>query len=228
MIEMHKVDVVYDDGNQGLKSIDLHINDGEIVYVTGHSGAGKTSLLRLLYGDLYPARGIVRFDKKIISHLKSTHISYLRREIGVVFQDFKLLDDLTVYENLVIPLEIFYLSKNLIQERIYNVLRQLDMFTHRDFLVKKLSGGEKQRVALARALINEPMLILADEPTGNLDIKNADKVMDILLHKSVKGTTTLIATHDQRIIKEYPGRVIHLDHGKITYDSGGARKQTSG
>ncbi|PLX66327.1 MAG: cell division ATP-binding protein FtsE [Denitrovibrio sp.] len=228
MIEMHKVDVVYDDGNVGLKGIDVHINSGEIVYITGHSGAGKTSLLRLLYGDLAPSRGIVRFDNRIISHLRSKGIAYLRREIGVVFQDLKLLEDKTVYENLMLPLEIFYLQKNLIQERIYSLLKQLDIFTHRDFPVKKLSGGEKQRVALARALINEPMLILADEPTGNLDSKNADKVMDIILRKSSKGSTTLIATHDQRIIKEYPGRVIHLDHGMVTYDSGGKRNQSVG
>lgn len=228
MIEMHKVAVVFEDGNQGLKNIDLYITKGEIVYITGHSGAGKTSLLRLLYGDLAPARGIVRFDNKIISHLKSKGTAYLRRDIGVVFQDFKLLEDCTVYENLVLPLEIFYLSKKQIQEKIYSLLKQLDIFTHRDFPVKKLSGGEKQRVALARALINEPVLILADEPTGNLDAKSADNVMDILLNKSNKGSTTLIATHDQRIIKEYPGRIIHLDHGNITYDSGGVRKQSGG
>jgi len=224
VIELHKVDVVYEDGNQGLKAVDLHISDGELVYITGNSGAGKTSLLRLLYADLEPARGIVKLDKKNIGRLKSNSIAYLRRDIGVVFQDFKLIEDMTVYENLTLPLEIFYLSKNIIQERIYTLLRQLDIFTHRDFPVKKLSGGEKQRVALARALINEPVLVLADEPTGNLDIKNADKVMDILLNKTAKGTTILIATHDQRIIKEYPGRIIQLDNGKINYDSAGGRK----
>lgn len=167
--------------------------------------------------------------KKNIGHLKSQNIAYLRRDIGVVFQDFKLLEDETVYDNLKLPLEIFYLNKNIIQDKIYSLLKQLDMFTHRDFLVRKLSGGEKkQRVALARALINDPMLLLADEPTGNLDIINADKVMDILLNKSNKGTTTLIATHDQRIIKEYPGRIIYLEHGKLAYDSAGGRKLSNG
>lgn len=224
MIELHKVDVVFEDGSQGLRTIDLHITKGELVYITGNSGAGKTSLLRLLYGDLAPARGVVKLEKKNLGHLKSKQVAYLRRDIGIVFQDFKLLEDLTVYENVMLPLEIFYLPKKLVQERIYTLLRQLDIFTHRDFAVKKLSGGEKQRVALARALINEPYVVLADEPTGNLDPKNADNVMDILLHKTKKGTTTLIATHDQRIIKEYPGRIIYLEHGKITYDSTSGRK----
>ncbi|XOB64885.1 cell division ATP-binding protein FtsE [Deferribacteres bacterium DY0037] len=228
MVELHKVDVVYDDGNQGLKSIDLHIERGELIYITGNSGAGKTSLLRLLYGDLIPARGVIKLDNKNIGHLRSKSIAYLRRDIGVVFQDFKLLEDMTVYENLMLPLEIFYLSSQVIQDRIFSLLKQLDLFTHRDFAVKKLSGGEKQRVALARAIINEPILLLADEPTGNLDSRNADKVMDMLLHKTAKGTTTLIATHDQRILKEYPGRIIYLEHGKISYDSAGGRRFTHG
>lgn len=228
MIELHKVDIVYEDGNKGLKSIDLHINQGELVYVTGSSGAGKTSLLRLLYGDLEPARGIVKLENKNINQLKDNSISYLRRDIGIVFQDFKLLEDMTVYENLMLPLEIFYLPAKLIKDKIYSLLKQLDIFTHRDFKVKKLSGGEKQRVAIARAIINDPVLVLADEPTGNLDAKNADKVMDMLLNKTNKGTTTLIATHDQRIIKEYPGRIIHLDEGKLSYDSAGGRKLGNG
>lgn len=228
MIELHKVDVTYEDGNQGLKSIDLHVEQGELIYITGNSGAGKTSLLRLLYADLHPSRGVVKLDNKNISHLKHKNIAYLRRDIGIIFQDFKLLEDMTVYENIMLPLEIFYLSPVLMQERIYELLRQLEIFTHRNFTVKKLSGGEKQRVALARALVNEPMLLLADEPTGSLDTKNADMVMDIILNKTKKGTTTFIATHDQRIIKEYPGRIIHLNSGKIDYDSAGGRKSING
>jgi len=228
MLELHKVDVVFEDGSQGLKALDLHIESGELVYITGNSGAGKTSLLRLFYSDLTPSRGIVKLEKRNISQMKSKNIAYLRRDVGVVFQDFKLLEDLTVYENLMLPLEIFYLNKKLIQERIHSLLKQLDIFPNRNFPVKKLSGGEKQRVAVARALINEPVLMLADEPTGNLDIKNADRVMDILLNKTAKGTTTLIATHDTRIIKEYPGRIITLDNGKLVYDSAGGRKLNHG
>jgi cell division transport system ATP-binding protein len=228
MVELHKVDVTYEDGNQGLKAVDLHVEQGELIYITGNSGAGKTSLLRLLYADLAPSRGVVKLENKNISHLKHKSVAYLRRDIGIIFQDFKLLEDMTVYENVMLPLEIFYLSPSLIQERIFELLRALDIFQLRDFRVQKLSGGEKQRVALARALVNEPMLLLADEPTGSLDSKNADLVMDIILNKTKKGTTTFIATHDQRIIKEYPGRIIHLIHGKIDYDSAGGRKSIHG
>jgi len=222
MVELHKIDVTYEDGNSGLSGIDLHVAKGELVYVTGHSGAGKTTLLRLLYADLEASRGVIKLDRQSLSNMKQHSIAYLRRNIGVVFQDFKLIDDMTVYDNLKLPLEIFYLSKELIQERIYTLLKELNIFGHRDSLVKKLSGGEKQRVAVARALINDPFLILADEPTGSLDPKNADKIMDMLLNKTTKGTTIFIATHDQRIIKEYPGRIIYLEKGKLNYDSQGA------
>jgi cell division transport system ATP-binding protein len=221
MIELHKVDVTYEDGSQGLSSIDIHIQSGELVYVTGYSGAGKTTLLRLLYADLIASRGIVKLDNQNLSNIKSKNIAYLRRNIGVIFQDFKLLEELTVYENLTLPLEIFYLSQKLIQERVYSLLKELNIFVHRNSKVKKLSGGEKQRVAVARALINDPSLVLADEPTGSLDPKNADKIMDMLLNKTQKGTTILIATHDQRIMKEYPGRVVYLERGKLSYDSQG-------
>jgi cell division transport system ATP-binding protein len=219
MIDIRKVDVTYEDGNKGLSNIDLQIDKGELVYVTGSSGAGKSTLLRLMYADIMPSRGIVKLEGQDIGNMNHNSKAFLRRNVGVIFQDFKLLEESTVYDNLVLPLDIFYLSKSVIEPRIHNILKALDIFTHRDSLVKKLSGGEKQRVAVARALLNDPLIVVADEPTGSLDPKNADKIMDMLLHKTSKGTTILIATHDQRIIKEYPGRVLYLDRGKITFDS---------
>lgn len=219
MIELHNVDVVYEDGYKGLSNINLFINKGELVYVTGSSGAGKSTLLRLMYADLLPSKGIVKLEGQNIGSMSHKNIAFLRRNVGVIFQDYKLLEDMTVYENLTLPLEIFYLSKNMIQQKIYTLLKGLDIFQHRDSTVKKLSGGEKQRVAAARAMLNEPFIVVADEPTGSLDAKNADKLMDMLLHKIKKGTTILISTHDQRLIEEYPGRVIHLDSGKLIYDS---------
>lgn len=219
MIEFYRVDVVYEDGYKGLTGINLHIPKGELVYITGSSGAGKSTLLRLIYADLLPSKGIVKLEGQSLNNMNHKNIAYLRRNIGVIFQDYKLLEDMTVYENLTLPLEIFYLSESKIQERVFRLLKVLDIFQHRDAKVKKLSGGEKQRVAVARALLNDPFIMVADEPTGSLDSANADKVMDMLLHKSSKGTTILIATHDQRIIREFPGRVLHLDKGVIVYDS---------
>ncbi len=219
MIDIRKVDVTYEDGNKGLSNIDLQIDKGELVYVTGSSGAGKSTLLRLMYADIMPSRGIVKLEGQDIGGMNHNSRAFLRRNVGVIFQDFKLLEDATVYENLVLPLEIFYLSNSVIEPKIHHILKALDIFQHRNSDVKKLSGGEKQRVAVARALLNDPLIVVADEPTGSLDPKNADKIMDMLLHKSAKGTTILIATHDQRIIKEYPGRVIYLDRGKLTFDS---------
>ncbi|TVZ36681.1 cell division ATP-binding protein FtsE [Seleniivibrio woodruffii] len=219
MIQIHKVDVIYEDGNKGLSNIDLQIDKGELVYVTGSSGAGKSTLLRLMYADIMPSKGVVKVEGQNIGSMNHNSVAFLRRNVGVIFQDFKLLEEQTVYENLVLPLEIFYLNKSVIESKIHGILKALDIFTHRDSVVKKLSGGEKQRVAVARALLNDPFIVVADEPTGSLDAKNADKIMDMLLHKTAKGTTILIATHDQRIIKEYPGRVLYLDKGRITYDS---------
>jgi len=219
MIQIHKVDVTYEDGNKGLSNIDLQIDKGELVYVTGSSGAGKSTLLRLMYADIMPSKGVVKVEGQNIGSMNHNSVAFLRRNVGVIFQDFKLLEEQTVYENLILPLEIFYLNKGVIESKIHGILKALDIFSHRDSVVKKLSGGEKQRVAVARALLNDPFIVVADEPTGSLDAKNADKIMDMLLHKTVKGTTILIATHDQRIIKEYPGRVLYLDKGRITYDS---------
>jgi len=222
MIELYKVDVVYDDGYKGLSGVDLHIQKGELVYITGNSGAGKSTLLRLLYADLMPSKGMVKVEGQNLDSMNHKSIAFMRRNVGVIFQDYKLLEDMTVFDNLALPLEVYYMPKKVIQEKVYHLLKQLDIFQHRDNIVKILSGGEKQRVAVARALLNEPFVLIADEPTGSLDEKNADKVMDMLLHKSVKGTTILIATHDQRIIKQYPGRILHLDSGKLVYDSKGA------
>ncbi|MGE4319696.1 MAG: cell division ATP-binding protein FtsE [Deferribacterales bacterium] len=219
MIELYKVEVVYDDGYKGLTEIDLHIERGELVYVTGNSGAGKSTLLRLLYADLMPSRGIVKVEGQNLGNMNHKSVAFMRRNVGVIFQDYKLLEDATVFDNLALPLEIYYMKKSVIRDKVYNLLKMLDIFQHRDSVVQKLSGGEKQRVAVARALLNEPFVMVADEPTGSLDAKNADKVMDMLLHKSAKGTTILIATHDQRIIKEFPGRVIQLDRGRLVYDS---------
>ncbi|MEF3254688.1 MAG: ATP-binding cassette domain-containing protein, partial [Deferribacterales bacterium] len=180
MIKFFNVTVNFFGEKRALDNISLHIPKGDFVYITGESGAGKSTLLRLIYADLLPTKGVVLVSNKDISHISKGSIPYLRRNIGVVFQDFKLLEDRTVYENVKMALEIFYLEKRSVENRILPLLRRLGLYSRRETLVKKLSGGEKQRVAIARALINEPSIILADEPTGNLDHERAEDIMSLL------------------------------------------------
>lgn len=221
MIKFYNVNVSFFGEKKALDGISLKIAPGEFLYVTGESGAGKSTMLRLIYADLPTTRGVVMVDGQNVGTMKQSAVPYLRRCIGVVFQDFKLLEEKTVYENLRMALEIYYLKPSVIQEKIYTLLRRLGIFVKRDTIVKKLSGGEKQRVAIARALINEPKVILADEPTGNLDDDNADIIMSLLLENRDKGSTVIVATHDKRLMEKFPARAIELKYGKIKTDTTG-------
>ena len=225
MIKLYNVNVSFFGEKKTLDGINLKVQPGSFLYITGESGAGKSTLLRLIYADLNPTRGIVMVDGQNVSHMDHKTIPYLRRGIGVVFQDFKLLEEKTVYENIAMALEIYYLKPRLIEEKIHSLLRKLGIFIKRDETVKKLSGGEKQRVAIARALINEPKVILADEPTGNLDNDNADKIMRLLFESCDNGSTIIVATHDHRLINLFPARVLELKKGKISFDSASKIKQ---
>lgn len=219
MIKLYNVNVSFFGEKKALDGVNLKIAPGEFLYITGESGAGKSTLLRLIYADLNPTRGIVMVDGQNVSNMNHKTIPYLRRSIGVVFQDFKLLEEKTVYDNLRMALEIYYLKPKVMEEKIFPLLRKLGIFVKRDTIVKKLSGGEKQRVAIARALINEPKVILADEPTGNLDNDNADSIMRLLLENRDKGSTVIVATHDQRLMEHFPARMVELKYGKIKSDS---------
>ncbi|MGA1847350.1 cell division ATP-binding protein FtsE [Deferribacter abyssi] len=218
MIDFHNVSVSFIGDKKALNNVSFKIDRGEFVYITGKSGAGKSTLLRLIYADLYPTSGIVLVGKKNVSYITKNSIPYLRRNIGVIFQDFKLLEDYTVYENIKIALEIFYLDKAHMENKIIPLLHKLDIFKRRNTVVKKLSGGEKQRVAIARALINEPLIILADEPTGNLDPERAETTIKLLQDIAKNGSTVLVATHDEYMINKYPARVIKLENGKLVSD----------
>lgn len=218
MIKFFNVTVSFFQEKKALDNVSLKVDKGEFVYITGASGAGKSTLLRLIYADLVPTKGIVLVANKDIGNITRNSIPYLRRNIGVVFQDFKLLEERTVYENVFMSLEIFYMDKKDVDNKIFSILKRLGLYSRRDAIVKKLSGGEKQRVAIARALINEPSIILADEPTGNLDLERSYDIMQLLQNIARQGSTVLVATHDVNLINRFKARVVKLKNGKVESD----------
>ena len=215
MIQMHNVSLAYQKDATALRNIDLKIGKGEFVFLTGASGAGKTTLLRLLYGALVATRGQVLIDGQNLSRLSASQIPYLRRAIGVVFQDFKLLQNRTVFENVAVTLEVLGWGRADIGKKTMHILKQMGIESKYDLITQRLSGGEQQRVALARALVNDPKILLADEPTGNLDDANKNQILTIFKEANVRGTTVIVATHDRRLIEHGHKRLITLNKGEI-------------
>ena len=179
LVKFVNVGVSFTGGYQALNNVNIEIKSGEFVYIIGKSGAGKSTLLRLIYADLLPIRGVISVEGRDLNLMKRIEVPFLRRQIGVVFQDYKLLENLSVFDNVKLGLDIFYMKRSQAKERIWPLLKRVGMFEKRDDIVKNLSGGEKQRVAIARALINDPKIILADEPTGNLDMENAENIISV-------------------------------------------------
>ena len=202
-----------------LSGISMKISKGEFVFLTGVSGAGKSTLLKLLYGALRPTRGQVVVDGVNVTKLPVSQIPYLRRKVGVVFQDFKLLPNRTILENVALTLEVLGWSKKDISKRVYHLLKQVGLEHKINSTPLRLSGGEQQRVAMARALVNEPKIILADEPTGNLDEASKDQVLAILREANIRGSTVVVATHDRRLIESCHKRIVVLDKGHIVEDA---------
>ncbi len=215
MIQMHNVSLAYQKDATALNGITLRIEKGEFVFLTGPSGAGKTTLLRLLYGALTPTRGQVLIDGQNVSRMAASQIPILRRCIGVVFQDFKLLPNRTVFENVSITLEVLGWGRADIGKKVMHVLKQMGMEGKINLTPQRLSGGEQQRVALARALVNEPKILVADEPTGNLDDANKNQILNIFKEANVRGTTVVVATHDRRLIDNCHKRLVILNKGEI-------------
>jgi cell division transport system ATP-binding protein len=219
MIQMYHVDMRYSGGAYGLRDVSLHVERGEFVFLTGSSGAGKTSLLRLLFAAEKPAAGQVVVSGRNLSRLKAAQVPQLRREIGVVFQDFKLLNERSVFENVAVTLEIAGASRREIRARVWSILKRLGLGHRLDHRPRALSGGEQQRVAIARALVNDPPLVLADEPTGNLDPELARDIMDIIADAHARGTTVIVATHDPTLLERYRHRLLVLENGHLVQDS---------
>ena len=218
MIKLYNVSMIFEHEKRALDNISLQIGHGEFVYITGSSGAGKTTLLRLIYADIIPSHGVVMIADKDVSRIEGGSIPYLRRNLGVVFQDYRLIESKTVYENLVLSLEIFYMSRKKMSSLIFPLLKILEIFSRRNTVVKYLSGGEKRRVAIARALIDDPPIILLDEPTSNVDENKSDGIIR-LLQKLSGHKTVVVATHDQNLINKFPSRRIGLSNGKLVFVS---------
>jgi len=198
-----------------LEQITLKIHKGEFVYLIGKTGAGKTTLLRLIYLDLFPSQGNVIVEKYSSSSIRKNQIPYLRRKVGVVFQDFKLLSDRNVYDNIAFALQVIGLKKKEIKSRVLSVLTQVGLNHKRYHMPELLSGGEKQRVGIARALVNEPFILLADEPTGNLDPDASRDILELLEKINQGGTAVCMATHNYDLIRLAPHRTVLLENGQI-------------
>jgi cell division transport system ATP-binding protein len=218
MIQLHNVFMSYQRDLPALNGVTIHVPKGDFVFLTGASGAGKSTLLKLLYGALQPTRGQVIVDGQNVTRIAPREIPYLRRSMGVVFQDFKLLPNRTVLENVAITLEVQGVGKKEIGRKVYQILKQVGLEHKLNSSPLRLSGGEQQRVALARALVNEPKILLADEPTGNLDDANKEQILTIFKEANIRGTTVVVATHDRRVIDNSYKRVIVLDKGHVVED----------
>lgn len=214
MIEFFNVSVVTQN-RQLLKQITLEIHRGEFIYLIGKTGAGKTTLLRLIYLDLFPSQGNVIVEKYSSSNIRRKQIPYLRRKVGVVFQDFKLLPDRNVYENIAFALQVIGTKRREMRGRVLSILTQVGLNHKRYHMPELLSGGEKQRVAIARALVNEPFILLADEPTGNLDPDASRDILELLERINKGGTAVCMATHNYDLIRFAPHRTVILDNGQI-------------
>ena len=214
MIQLFHVYKAYGPETQALVDVSLEIDKGEFVFLTGPSGAGKSTLLKLIFCAERPTRGQLLVEGRNVGRLSARAVPYLRRNIGVVFQDFKLLNRSTVEENVAIALEVVGAPRRLVRQKTYAVLKQVGLAHRLHQFPPRLSGGEQQRVAIARALVNEPQVLLADEPTGNLDQERSLEILSLLETASAKGTTIVVATHDQRLL-DRGKRIIAIENGRL-------------
>ncbi len=218
MIRLQNVTKIYDNGVKALSDITLYIRKGEFVFLVGSSGAGKSTLTKLIYREELPSRGQIVFDGKSVTRMRPGQVPYLRRKIGMVFQDFRLLPRKTVTENVAFALEVTGASGREIKRAVPTVLNMVGLTEKADAYPEHLSGGEQQRVSVARAIVNNPILIIADEPTGNLDPETSWDLMKLFLNINRRGTTVIMATHAWDIVDAMKKRVVELSGGRIVRD----------
>ncbi|PWI57645.1 cell division ATP-binding protein FtsE [Sulfoacidibacillus thermotolerans] len=218
MIEMQDVWKEYENGVTALSGVSVRIPQGSFVYVVGPSGAGKSTFIKLMYRQERPTKGHIFVGGFNIERLRESQIPIMRRHVGVVFQDYKLLQQLTVAENIAFALEVIEASRRTIQKRVQEVLELVGLEDKRNMLPRELSGGEQQRVAIARALVNKPKVVVADEPTGNLDPDNSWAILKLLERVNDRGTTIVMATHNRELVNACKKRVIAIENGRISRD----------
>lgn len=218
MVEMKDVSVVYSGGVDALHHVNLKINDGDFAFVVGPSGAGKSTLIKLILKEINPSSGSVLVNGYNLGKLRKRQIPSLRRTIGFVFQDFRLISSMTVYENIAFVLRVIDAPPRYINRRVPYVIDLVGLNGKADSYPNELSGGEMQRVAIARALVNDPQLIIADEPTGNIDPELSYEIVELLQAINDSGTTILMVTHEHSLVRHFGGRIININQGHIIFD----------
>ena len=221
MIEFSHVSKTYGAGSRAVKDVNLTIGDGEFVFVVGRSGSGKSTLIKMLLKEVEPTRGRIVVNDMDLGRMPRRFVPKYRRRLGVVFQDFRLLKDLTVFENVAFAQRVIGVPGRVIRETVPEMLRLVGLSAKYKAYPRQLSGGEQQRVAIARALINNPEVLLADEPTGNLDSFHTHEIMSLLEEINQRGTTVVVVTHSQEMVAEMKKRVITMDRGVVIRDVGG-------
>jgi cell division transport system ATP-binding protein len=227
MIHFYHVTKRFDRYSTALQDVTFHIDKGEFVFLTGPSGAGKSTLLKLILRQIRPSEGQIVVNGRNLSAMKRSQLPYFRREIGMVFQDFKLIERMTVFENLSFILTVLGLSPKEHKKKAYSALRAVSLHHKLNAYPLQLSGGEQQRVAIARALINDPLMLIADEPTGNLDPDLSKDILQIFADANLRGSTVLLASHDRDLVHRSSRRVIALDHGSIVEEKQAAPEKAA-
>lgn len=218
MVELKNVSVAYNKGNNVINGIDIRIEDGDFTFIVGASGAGKSTLIKLLLKEVDASEGTVVVNGYNLRTLKRSRIPKFRRTIGVVFQDFRLIPTMTVYENIAFVLRVINAPRSYIKKRVSYVIGLMGLQDKKKSYPTELSGGEQQRVAIARALVNDPKLLIADEPTGNVDPELSHEIVGLLKAINQCGTTVVMVTHEHELVKHFGGRLININQGTVIYD----------
>lgn len=220
MIQFKNVSKTYSTGTDALHDVSLQIDKGEFVFIVGASGAGKSTFLKLIMHETTPTSGEIIVNGQNLNKMKRRQIPYLRRTMGIVFQDFRLIDKMTVFDNVAFAMRAVGTQPSVIKKRVPYILDLVNLGHKAKSKPSELSGGEQQRVSLARALVNNPSMIIADEPTGNIDPELSYEIMQLLMAINKRGTTILVVTHEHELVHSFPKRVVEIDHGRIINDTG--------